>query len=86
MDIGTIIGMVAPIILTFLVQGLKKLINLNGYIAMAVVFVIGGIGALVGLGPVSGAPGWIDTTVNAGWIIGVATFIYSLIKKRPPTT
>ena len=81
MDFGTIIGLVAPVILTFLVQGLKKVMALNGYVAMAVVFVIGGIAALVGVGPTPDV-GWIDTTVNAGWIVGLATFIYSLIKKR----
>jgi len=81
MDFTQIFGLIAPVILTFLIQGLKKLVSINGYVAMAVVFVIGGIGALVGVGPSPGA-GWIDTTVNAGWIVGLATFVYGLIKKR----
>jgi len=81
MDIIQIIGLVAPVILTFVVQLLKKLIAINGYVAMAIVFVIGGIAALIGVGPSPGAE-WIDTTVNAGWIVGLATFVYGLIKKR----
>jgi len=82
MDFGTIIGTVAPVILYFVVQGAKKLVALNGYVALGVVFVIGGLSAVIGIGPVSGIPGWLETVVNGGWIIGVATFIYSLFKKR----
>lgn len=81
MDAGTIIGMVAPLILTFIVQGLKKIMAINGYVALIIVFAIGGIGAIVGVGPVPGT-GFIDTTVNAGFIIGLATFLYSIFKKR----
>ncbi len=81
MDILQLIGLLAPIFLTLIVQGLKKLMAINGYVAIAVVFVIGGIGALAGVGPVPDAS-WIDTTVNAGWIVGVATFIYSIFKSR----
>jgi len=76
-----IFGLIAPLILTFVVQGLKKIFTMNGYVALIIVFVIGGLGALVGIGPNPGAE-WIDTTVNAGWIVGLATFIYSIIKKR----
>ena len=81
MDWLQIIGFVAPLILTVVVQGIKKIVSINSYLAMAVVFVIGGIGALSGIGPTP-VSGWIDTTVNAGWLIGMATFIYSLIKTR----
>ena len=81
MDWLQIIGFVAPLILTVVVQGIKKIVSINSYLAMAVVFVIGGIGALWGIGPTPVA-NWIDTTVNAGWLIGMATFIYSLIKPR----
>jgi hypothetical protein len=81
MDILQLIGLLAPVFLTLIVQGLKKLMGLNGYVAIAVVFIIGGISALIGVGPTPGA-GWVDTTVNAGWIVGVATFIYSIFKKR----
>ncbi len=81
MDINQIIGLAAPVILPLLVQGLKKVMRLNGYVALGVVFVIGGATTLIGIGPVPGTD-FVDTTVNAGWIIGVATFLYSLFKKR----
>ena len=81
MDILQLIGLLAPVFLTLIIQGLKKLMNLNGYVAIAVVFIIGGIGALVGVGPKPDVA-WIDTVVNAGWITGVATLIYSIFKKR----
>jgi hypothetical protein len=81
MSVMDVINFIAPLLLTFLVQGLKKLISINGYVALVVVFVIGGLGALAGVGPSVGS-GWVDTTINTGWIVGVATFIYSLIKKR----
>ena len=82
MDFSQIIGLIAPAILTFLVQGLKKLVSINGYVAIAVVFIIGGLSAVLGVGP-NQAPGFIDTTINAGWIIGVATLLYSIFKPRP---
>lgn len=81
MDWLQVIGLLAPMLLTLIVQGLKKLFSVNSYVALAVVFVIGGLGALAGIGPAPDA-GWIDTIVNAGWITGVATFIYSIFKKR----
>lgn len=81
MDIMQIIGFLAPLILTFLVQGLKKLITLNGYAALGVVFLIGGLSAVIGIGP-GQEGGFVDTTVNAGWIIGLATFLFSVFKKR----
>jgi len=81
MDILQLIGLLAPVFLSLLVQGLKKIMAFNGYVAIAVVFIIGGLGALIGLGPIPDS-GWIDTTVNAGWIVGVATFIYSIFKKK----
>ena len=40
MDFATIIGYVSPVILYFVVQGLKKVATLNGYLALGVVFVI----------------------------------------------
>jgi len=82
MNIMDIINFLAPLILTFLVQGIKKLIAINGYVALAVVFVIGGVSALLGIGPAGPNADWTGTAVNAGWIIGLANFIYSLIKKR----
>lgn len=81
MDILQLVGLLAPVFLTLIVQGIKKLMAIHGYVALAVVFVIGGITALSGVGPVPDA-GWVDTTINAGWIVGVATFIYSVFKKR----
>ena len=83
MDFATIIGYIAPVLLYFVVQGLKKIATINGYLALGVVFVIGGLTAVVGIGPAPDVPGIVDTVVNAGWIIGVATFIYSLFKPRP---
>jgi hypothetical protein len=81
MDITQLIGLVAPVALSLIVQGIKKLIGINGYVAIVVVFVIGGLGAVAGAGPVPDA-GWIDTVVNSGWIIGVATFLYNVFKKK----
>jgi hypothetical protein len=81
MDIMQIIGLMAPALVTLLVQGLKKLSGSNGYVAMGLVFVVGGITALVGIGPNPGS-GWIDTSVNAGWIIGLASFIYNIFKPQ----
>ena len=81
MDIMQIIGLVAPVLVTLLTQGLKKLVGANGYVAMILVFVVGGITALVGIGPSVGT-GWIDTAINAGWITGLASFIYNIFKKR----
>ena len=83
MDFATIIGYVSPVILYFVVQGLKKVVTINGYLALGVVFVIGGLSAVIGIGPAPDVPGMVDTVVNAGWIVGVATFIYSLFKPRP---
>jgi hypothetical protein len=80
-DFNQIIGLIAPIILTYIIQGLKKVMAINGYAAIFVVFIIGGISALLGVGPTPGL-GFVDTTVNAGWIIGMATFVYSVIKNR----
>ena len=81
MDWLQIIGLVAPAFLTLIIQGLKKLMNLNGYVAIAVVFIIGGVTAILGIGPTPDVA-WIDTVINAGWITGVATLIYSIFKKR----
>ncbi len=81
MDITQIIGLFAPALVTVLVQGLKKLFGASGYVAIVIVFVIGGITAVAGVGPAPSAS-WIDTVINAGWITGVATFIYNLFKSR----
>lgn len=69
-----------PLFLSIIVQILKKIFNKSGYIALAMVFVLGGIGALIGVGPVPN-DSYIDVTVNAGYITGLATFIYSLAKR-----
>ena len=76
-----LLEMVAPLFLSLIVQALKKLFNKNGYIALAMVFILGGIGAVIGTGPVPN-DSFIDGIVNAGYLIGVATFVYSLLKKR----
>jgi len=81
MDWLQLIGLIAPIFLTLIIQGLKKIFAINSYVALAMVFIIGGVSALIGVGPNPG-PEWIDTIVNAGWITGLATFIYSIFKNR----
>lgn len=83
MDILQVIGLLAPVFLTLIVQGFKKIVGLNGYVALAVVFIIGGIASVSGLGPTP-ASDWVGTTVNTGWIVGVATFLYSVFKKKTP--
>lgn len=81
MDFAQIIGLAAPLILSGVVQGLKRIMSINGYAALIVVFVIGGISALLGVGPTPDV-GFVDKTVNAGWIVGVASLLYSIFKKR----
>lgn len=83
MDWLQIIGLVAPAAVSILVQGIKKLMAVNGYVALAVVFVVSGLSAIAGIGPVVDAT-WADTAVNAGWITGVATFLFALFKPRTP--
>lgn len=76
-----IIELTTPMFLSVIVQVLKRIFNSSGYVALAMVFVLGGIGALIGVGPVPN-DSYIDVTVNAGYITGFATFVYSLFKKR----
>lgn len=76
-----IVELITPMFLSVIVQVLKRIFNSSGYVALAMVFVLGGIGALIGAGPVPN-DSYIDVTVNAGYITGLATFIYSLFKKR----
>lgn len=76
-----VVELTAPLFLSVVVQALKKVFNKGGYVALAMVFVLGGVGALVGVGPVPN-DSFIDVTVNTGYIAGLATFIYSLLKKR----
>lgn len=75
-----VIELVVPLFLSVIVQALKKVFNKGGFVALAMVFVLGGIGALVGVGPVPN-DNYIDVTVNVGYITGLATFIYSLLKR-----
>jgi len=82
MTFDQIIGYISPVVLYLVVEGLKRLATISGYLALGVVFVIGGLSAVIGIGPVSGIPTWLETVVNGGWIVGVATFIYSLFKNR----
>ena len=79
MDWTQIIGLVAPALVGIIVQVAKKIMGLSGYAALGLVFVVGGITAVLGIGPDQGV-GYVSTTVNAGFVVGVATFLYSLVK------
>jgi hypothetical protein len=83
LDFATLIGYLAPVIVIAATQFLKTWIQSRW--APVVVLVLGGIAALLNIGPAPG-PGFIDTTVNAGYVSGVATLLYDLVKKltKPP--
>lgn len=81
MDWSQIIGLLAPALASLLAQGLKKVMKVNNGLAVVVVIVIGGIIALIGVGPVPESS-WVDTVCNAGFISGVASLIFALLKKR----
>jgi hypothetical protein len=78
MDFKIIIGFAAPLIVIFLTQILKKWINSKW--APLIVFVLGGISTLIGVGPTAGGD-FIDSTINVAWVSGGATLIYDLVKK-----
>ena len=72
--------LVASALVGIAVQLLKKLFNASGAWALLLVFVLGGGAAVLGVGPTPDDT-YIDTIVNAGYITGMATFLYSLIKR-----
>lgn len=81
LDFATIIGYLAPIIVILLTQVLK--IWIQSKYAPIVVLLLGGISVLLNVGPAPGTE-FIDTTVNVGYVSGVATLLYDLIKKLMP--
>lgn len=78
LDFKTVIGYLAPLIVILLTQVLK--IWIQSKYAPIVVLLLGGISVLLNVGPAPGTE-WIDNTVNVGYISGVATLLYDLIKK-----
>jgi hypothetical protein len=78
LDFATIIGYLAPLIVILLTQVLK--IWIQSRFAPVVVLVLGGLAMLLNVGPAPGTE-FIDNTVNVGYVSGVATLIYDLIKK-----
>ncbi len=78
MDFQTVLNYLAPLVVIGLTQILKTWIK--GKYAPIIVLVLGGLSALLKIGP---APGdsFIDSTVNAGWVGGIATLIYDLVHK-----
>jgi hypothetical protein len=78
LDFKTLIGYLAPLIVILLTQVLK--IWIQSRFAPVVVLVLGGLAMLLNVGPAPGTE-FIDNTVNVGYVSGVATLIYDLIKK-----
>lgn len=79
METNQIIGLLSPILLVLVTQGLKKVISSR--FAPLAVLLIGGVSALLGVGPFPGEA-YVDSVVNAGWISGVAALLYDLYKKN----
>jgi len=79
MEFSQVVGLLAPFVLVLVTQGLKKVISSK--FAPLAVLLIGGVTALLGVGPSPGED-YVDTTLNAGWISGVATLLYSLYQKN----
>lgn len=77
-DVTQLITVLAPAIVILLTQLLKGAITTR--FAPAVVLVLGAITALIQQGT-RPDPSWVDGIVTTGWVSGVATFVYDLIKK-----
>ncbi len=77
-DVTQLITLLAPAGVIFLTQLLKNVIASR--FAPVIVFILGGITAVAQQGT-SPDPSWIDGLVTVGWVSGVATFIYDLVKK-----
>jgi hypothetical protein len=78
MDFQSVIGFLAPLIVIFITQILKKWIASRW--APLLVFVLGGISTLIGVGPQPGAE-FVDKMINVAWVSGGATLLYDLYKK-----
>lgn len=73
-----IISFISPFIVIGITQILKKWISSRW--APLIVFLLGGISTLIGIGPAPGAE-FIDKIVNVAFVAGGATLIYDLFKK-----
>jgi len=78
MDFQSVIGFLAPLVVIFIIQILKKWIASRW--APLLVFVLGGISTLIGVGPQPGAE-FVDKLINVAWVSGGATLLYDLYKK-----
>ncbi len=78
MEILSLINFAAPLIVIFLTKILKRWISSKW--APLLVFALGGISTLIGVGPSPGAD-WIDKIINVGYVSGGATLIYDFFKK-----
>jgi len=78
MDIQTIINFGAPFLVNFIVAILKRWISTKW--APLIVFALGGLSTLIGVGPKPGGE-WIDMLVNTAYVSGGATLVYDLFKK-----
>jgi hypothetical protein len=78
MDIMQLIGFLAPVIVIGITQFLKKWIASRW--APLIVFVLGGISTLIGVGPSPGG-GFVDATINVAFVSGGAALAYDLFKK-----
>jgi len=78
MDFQSVIGFLAPLIVIFITQILKKWIASRW--APLLVFVLGGISTLIGVGPQPGAE-FVDKMINVAWVSGGATLLYDIYKK-----
>lgn len=75
-----LLKLLAPFFLTTIVQIIKKIFRKGGAFALFTVFMLGGLGALSGAGVVPDES-WIDQTINTGYLVGVSSFLYSLLKR-----
>ena len=81
MDLNSILAILnfaAPIIVIGITRILKKWISTRW--APLIVFILGGISTLIGVGPAPGSE-WIDKVINVAFISGGATLIYDFFKK-----
>lgn len=72
----------APAIVIFLTQILKRWISTRW--SPLIVLALGGISALIGVGPTPGED-FIENTINVAWVSGFATLIYDIFKKLKGT-
>jgi hypothetical protein len=82
MDFTTILNLAAPLIVILLTQLSKKLIATKW--SPLVVLVLGGISALISVGPAPGE-GFLTGTLNVAFVSGGAAILYDLFKKLKGT-